>query len=99
MSEFDSHWLDAPQEQLFDAAETRLADLQRQLAEQESHQLEAHRALCSIPEIEHALNLSRYETRLYRQLSRALNELDLIQRRRAGDPVPPPLNVTITDAS
>jgi hypothetical protein len=99
MSELDSHWLDAAEDHLFDAAEARLADLERQLAEQESHELAAHRGLCSIPQIEHALNLSRYETSLHRQLSRALNELDLIQRRRAGDPVPPPLNITITDAS
>lgn len=99
MSQFDSHWLDAPQEQLFDAAETRLADLQRQLADQESQELAAHRGLCSIPQIEQALNLSCYETRLNRQLSRALNELERIQRRRAGDPLPPPLNITVTDAS
>jgi hypothetical protein len=99
MSQLDSRWLDAPEDQLFDAAEARLEDLERQLAEQESQELAAHRGVSSIPLIEHALNLSRYETRLHRQLSRALNELELIQRRRTGDPVPPPLNITITDAS
>jgi len=82
MSRFDSHWRDAPQEQLFDAAEIRLDGLQRQLADQESHEFAAYQGTCSIPEIELALSLSRYETRFYRQLNRALNELERIQRRR-----------------
>ena len=109
MSRFDSHWRDAPPEQLLGAAEIRLDDLQRQLAEQESQELAAHRGMCSIPEIDLALSLSRYETRFYRQLNRALNELERIRRRREaakrlagpseGDLVPPPVNVTITDSS
>ena len=119
MSRFDSHWRDAPQEQLLAAAEIRLDDLQRQLADQESRELAAHQGMCSIPEIDLALSLSRYETRFYRQLNRALNALERFQRRREaakrlrsipapsrdrrrpseGDLVPPPVNVTITDAS
>jgi hypothetical protein len=99
MSKFDPRWLDASEEELIDAARTRLPDLLRQLAERESEELAAHRGMSSIPRIEHALNLSSYEARLHRQLSRALDELERIQRRRAGEPVPPSLNVTITDAS
>ena len=96
MSRYDSHWRDAPQEQLLDAAKIRLVDLQRQLADQESQELIAHQHMRSIPEIELALNLSSYETRFFRQLSRALNELEHIQRRRAGDTVLPPVNITVT---
>ena len=109
MSRFDSHWRDAPQEQLMDAAQVRLENLQRQLAEQESQELDAHQGMCSIPEIDLALSLSRYETRFYRHLNRALNQLERFQRRReaakrlAGpsevDLAPPPVNITITDAS
>jgi hypothetical protein len=99
LSKLDPRWSDAPQEQLFDAAQSRLENLQRQLADQESQELAAHRGMSSIPEIEHALNLSTYETRLTRQLTRALNELERLQRRRSGEPVPPPLNITITDTS
>ncbi len=99
MSKLDPRWSDAPQEQLFDAARSRLDNLERQLADQESQELEAHRGMASIPQIEHALNLSSYETRLSRQLTRALNELERIQRRRTGEPVPPPLSIALTDAS
>ncbi len=99
MSELDPRWSDAPQQQLIDAAQSRLGDLQRQLADQESQELAAHRGMSSIPEIEHALNLSSYETRLSRQLTRALNELERLQRRRTGEPVPPPVNITVTDGS
>jgi hypothetical protein len=99
MSTFDSRWRDASEEQLIDAAQARLHDLKCQTAEQESQQLAAHRAASSIPDIDHALKLSSYEARLHRQLGRALDELERIQRRRAGESVPPPLNVTLTDAS
>ncbi|HUT15099.1 MAG TPA: hypothetical protein VMY98_02515, partial [Anaerolineae bacterium] len=97
MSQFDARWSDAPQEQLLDAAQILLHDLQHELAEQEAQELAAHQDMASIPEIELALNLSNYETRIYRQLHRALNELDLIKRRRARDPIPPPITVTVTE--
>ena len=97
MSQFDARWSDAPQEQLLDAAQILLHDLQHELAEQEAQELAAHQDMASIPEIELALNLSNYETRIYRQLHRALNELDLIKRRRARDPIPPPIAVTVTE--
>jgi exonuclease VII large subunit len=99
MSILDSRWRDASEEQLIDAAQARLDHVKRQLDEKESQQLAAHRGMSSIPDIDHALKLSSYEARLHRQLSRALDELERIQRRHAGESVPPPLNVTITDAS
>ena len=97
MSQFDAHWRDAPQDQLLDAAQILLLDLKHELAEQEAQELAAHQDMASIPEIQLALNLSNYETRIYRQLHRALNELDLIKRRRANGTILPPGNVTVSD--
>ena len=39
--------------------------------------------------------LIRYETAIERQLYRALNQLERLQRQRAGDSVPPPISVDV----
>lgn len=41
----------------------------------------------------------RYETTLERQLYRALNQLERLQRRRIGEDVPPPLSVEVSRRS
>ncbi|MHB0879163.1 MAG: hypothetical protein ACYC5O_24260 [Anaerolineae bacterium] len=76
----------------------RLAGLEEQLtlAGAEYEGLTAERAERSIPSIEHALQLARYEAHLERQLYRALATLERLQRRRLGDAVPPPLDVNLT---
>jgi len=35
----------------------------------------------------------RYETKLERQMYRAMNQLERLQRRRLGEVVPPPLSM------
>jgi hypothetical protein len=40
-------------------------------------------------------NVSRYETTIERQMYRAMQELERIQRARRGEPVPPPLKVEV----
>jgi len=37
----------------------------------------------------------RYETHLERQLYRAMDQLERLQRRRKGENVPPPLNLNL----
>ncbi|MDX9857591.1 MAG: hypothetical protein RBT76_07370 [candidate division Zixibacteria bacterium] len=39
--------------------------------------------------------LQRYETTIERQLYRAINQLERLQRGRSGQPIPPPINVEI----
>ena len=39
----------------------------------------------------------RYESSIERQLYRALNQLERLQRQRAGDNVPPPINVEVSE--
>jgi hypothetical protein len=38
----------------------------------------------------------RYETMLQRQLHRAMNQLERLQRRRQGEAVPPPLTMEVS---
>jgi hypothetical protein len=40
--------------------------------------------------------LLRYETAIERQLYRAIDQLERLQRQRAGDYVPPPVKVGIS---
>jgi hypothetical protein len=40
-------------------------------------------------------DVSRYETTIERQMYRAMQELERIQRARRGEPVPPPLKVEV----
>ena len=38
----------------------------------------------------------RYETSIERQMYRAMNQLERLQRRRKGEPVPPPINLELS---
>jgi hypothetical protein len=40
--------------------------------------------------------IMRYETTLERQLYRAMDQLERLQRRREGEEVPPPVNVELS---
>jgi hypothetical protein len=40
--------------------------------------------------------LLRYETTIFREIDRTLNQLERLQRMRLGQPVPPPINLNIT---
>jgi hypothetical protein len=54
---------------------------------------EAYAGACHLPEKNAVVKILRYETAIERQMNRALDQLDRIQRRRLGDAVPSPLNV------
>jgi hypothetical protein len=62
-------------------------------AERESLAFEAEERSFSLPPDGATDKLLRYETHLDRQLYRAMGELERLQRRRAGEKVPPPLNI------
>jgi len=53
-----------------------------------------NRAGC-VPSAETMERLARYETHLERQLYRALNQLERLQRQRRGEAVPPPLSLEV----
>jgi len=49
----------------------------------------------SLPPADATDKLLRYEAHLDRQLYRAMDQLERLQRQRMGEPVPPPLNVNL----
>ena len=49
-----------------------------------------------LPTKEAVDKILRYETAIERQLYRAINRLERLQRRRRGDIVPPPINVELS---
>ena len=50
----------------------------------------------SLPPADATDKLLRYEAHLDRQLYRAMDELERVQRRRRGEKVPPPLNINLS---
>jgi hypothetical protein len=49
----------------------------------------------SLPPVDAADKVLRYEAHLDRQLYRAMDQLERLQRRRRGENVPPPLNINL----
>ena len=47
----------------------------------------------SLPPVDATDKLSRYDAHLDRQLYRAMDQLERLQRLRGGETVPPPLNI------
>jgi hypothetical protein len=63
--------------------------------ERESLESDAEARSFSLPPAEATDKLLRYETHLDRQLYRAMDELERLQRQRRGENVPPPLNISL----
>ncbi len=75
---------------------TRLTSLREQVARREALQRDLDQACLALPPAQAGDRLLRYETAIDRQLYKAMNELERLQRRRRGDAVPPPLNVEVS---
>jgi len=81
----------------------RLIDLQlKQLESLKQHTLERARLeqeaevrSLSLPAEDATDKLLRYEAHLDRQLYRAMDQLERLQRQRKGEKVPPPLNISL----
>lgn len=63
--------------------------------EREELKADAETRSYSVPSTDVADKLLRYEAHLDRQLYRAMDQLERLQRRRKGDNVPPPLNINL----
>ena len=66
-------------------------------AEREETAEAARQAAAVLPSLEVLDKIMRYETKLERQLHRAMNQLERLQRRRLGEAVPPPLAVEVSE--
>jgi len=80
--------------------ETTLKDLVRQERKQDKQQridLEIVRQRLSIPRARELETIQRYETVANRDLYRAIDQLENLQRRRRGEPSPPTVNVNVSN--
>ena len=67
--------------------------LDQSAKENQSLELDGHVRSLALPDERATDKILRYETHLDRQLYRAMDQLERLQRRRKGEFVPPPLNV------
>lgn len=88
------------QEQVFKFIESKLSLLSWQKSrceERENKEEEALQAAATLPSMEVLDKIMRYETKLHKQLARAMTQLERLQRMRQGENVPPPLAVDVTE--
>jgi hypothetical protein len=74
--------------------EKEIAELERK-KEKNKLRLQVAKKLGNIPSKDELDRLLRYEGAIERQLYKALNQLERLQRLRAGDNVPPPVEVDV----
>ena len=63
--------------------------------ERQNLEEDAEARSCSLPPAEVADKLLRYEAHLDRQLYRAMDQLERVQRLRRGEIVPAPININL----
>jgi len=65
--------------------------------EHERNEESARQAAAVLPSPEVLDKIRRYETKLERQLYRAMNQLERLQRQRLGESIPPPVSLEVTE--
>jgi hypothetical protein len=73
----------------------RISTLKRHATVRESLAADAEARSFSLPPADATDKLIRYEAHLDRQLYRAMDQLERLQRQRRGENVPPPLNINL----
>jgi len=71
--------------------------LQNRCAKREAAEEEARQAAAVLPSMEVLEKILRYETKLERQMYRAMSQLERLQRMRRGEDVPPPMTVEVSE--
>jgi hypothetical protein len=95
MTSEDERWRDASDEEVLAGAQSLLEEWEDQLAVEQKQESSIDAGRHSIPDLPDALNLARYETTLERQIYRALEALERLQRLRAGEIIPAPLQLSV----
>ncbi|MGA8214063.1 MAG: hypothetical protein WB799_10745 [Candidatus Sulfotelmatobacter sp.] len=80
---------------LIDHQLEKIGEFERYATEREDLAMDAEARSFSLPPTEATDKLLRYEAHLDRQLYRAMDQLERLQRQRRGETVPPPLNVNL----
>ena len=73
----------------------RIDDFRGLVNEREELALDAESRRMSLPPADATDKLLRYEAHLDRQLYRAMDQLERLQRQRRGEKVPPPLHISL----
>jgi hypothetical protein len=73
----------------------KISDLKGDLTKRESLAQDAEARSFSLPPADATDKLLRYEAHLDRQLYRAMDQLERLQRQRGGENVPPPFNINL----
>jgi CRISPR/Cas system-associated endonuclease Cas1 len=63
----------------------------------EAAEEQARQAVAVLPSPDVLDKIMRYETKLERQMYRAMNQLERVQRMRRGEAVPPPLTMEVSE--
>jgi CRISPR/Cas system-associated endonuclease Cas1 len=71
--------------------------LRRKVRRQEEHAQEISLERLSIPNGPQLERVQRYETAIKRDMYRAMDQLERLQRRRRGEPTPPTVNVNVSN--
>jgi hypothetical protein len=72
-----------------------LGELEQYARDREKLAIDAQARSFSLPPADATDKLLRYETHLDKQLYRAMDQLERLQRQRRGETVPPPLNINL----
>lgn len=81
---------------VLDSAIRLLAWQRKECLQHEADEEAAHQAAAVLPAMETLEKILRYETKLERQLFRAMNQLERLQRMRQGEAIPAPLTMAVT---
>ena len=73
----------------------RLGELKELVTKRENLAVDADARRFRLPPADATDNILRYEAHLDRQLYRAMDQLERLQRQRKGEAVPPPLNINL----
>ena len=82
--------------QILDEERRRLEETFYRAEEKEHLELESKLATLNLPSKEAVEKILRYETTIERQLYRAMNQLERLQRMRKGELIPPPMNLEVS---
>jgi hypothetical protein len=80
---------------LIDKQLEMIGGLEEYVTERENLAADAEARSFSLPPVDATDKLLRYEAHLDRQLYRAMDQLEGLQRQRRGETVPPPLNINL----
>jgi len=73
----------------------KLSQVKEYASKGENLAVDAEARSLSLPPADKTDKLLRYEAHLDRQLYRAMDQLERLQRQRKGENVPPPLNINL----